>query len=134
MPSNTNYYIYLRKEIKMYYKQEIGKSGEALAAEYLASKGYNIIERNFECWQGEIDIIALDKNEIVFVEVKTRRNRSYGLAAEAVNDLKKKHLWKAVEYYVYSRNLQNDFIRIDVIEVYLNRDKVQINHIKKAIE
>lgn len=118
----------------MYYKQEIGKSGEDIAAEYLTSKGYNVIERNFECRQGEIDIIALDKNEVVFVEVKTRRNKTYGLAAEAVNDVKKKHLWKAVEYYVYSRNLQNNFIRIDVIEVYLNRDRVQINHIKKAIE
>ena len=118
----------------MYYKQEIGKSGEDIAADYLTSKGCNVIERNFVCWQGEIDIIALDKNEIVFVEVKTRRNKKYGLAAEAVNEIKKKHLWKATEYYVCSRNLQNNFIRIDVIEVYLNKEKVQINHIKKAIE
>lgn len=118
----------------MYYKQEIGKSGEDIAANYLTNIGYNVIERNFECWQGEIDIIALDKNEIVFIEVKTRRNRKYGLAVEAVNNNKKKHLWKAVEYYIYSRNLQKEFIRIDVIEVYLNKDKVKINHIKKAIE
>lgn len=118
----------------MYYKQEIGKSGEDIATEYLINNGYNVIERNFECRQGEIDIIALDKSEVVFIEVKTRRNIRYGFAAEAVNDVKKKHLWKAVEYYVYSRNLQNDFIRIDVIEVYLYKDKVHINHIKKAIE
>lgn len=118
----------------MYYKQQIGRSGEDIAAKYLMQNGYTILERNFNCWQGEIDIIAVDKQEIVFVEVKTRRNRRYGFAVEAVNDIKKKHLWKAVEYYVYSRNLQNEFIRIDVIEVYLNNENIKINHIKKAIE
>lgn len=118
----------------MYYKQETGKEGEDIAVEYLKNIGYNVIERNFECRQGEIDIIALDKDEIVFIEVKTRRNKKYGLASEAVNDTKKKHLLKAVEYYLYSRNLQDDFIRLDVIEIYLSKDKVYINHIKKAIE
>lgn len=118
----------------MYYKQETGKEGEDIATEYLESIGYNVIERNFECRQGEIDIIALDKDEIVFIEVKTRRNKKYGLAAEAVNDTKKKHLWKAVQYYLYSRNLQDDFIRLDVIEIYLSKGRAYINHIKKAIE
>jgi putative endonuclease len=118
----------------MYYKQKTGKDGENIATEYLKNKGYNVIERNFECRQGEIDIIALDKDEIVFVEVKTRTSKKYGLAAEAVDDVKKKHLWKAVEYYVYSRNLQNEFIRIDVVEVYLNKNKANINHIKGAIQ
>lgn len=118
----------------MYYKQETGKEGEDIATKYLKDIGYNVIERNFECRQGEIDIIALDKDEIVFVEVKTRRNKKYGLASEAVNDIKKKHLWKAVEYYLYSRNLQDDFIRLDVIEIYLRKEKAYINHIKKAIE
>lgn len=118
----------------MYYKQETGKEGEDIAVNYLKSIGYSVIERNFECRQGEIDIIALDKNEIVFIEVKTRRNKKYGLAVEAVNDTKKKHFCKAVEYYLYSRNLQDDFIRLDVIEIYLSKGKVNINHIKKAIE
>lgn len=118
----------------MYYKQETGKEGEDIAVYYLKSIGYNVIERNFECRQGEIDIIALDKDEIVFIEVKTRRNKKYGLPAEAVNDTKKKHLWKAVQYYLYSRNLQDDFIRLDVIEMYLSKGKTYINHIKKAIE
>ena len=118
----------------MYYKQETGKEGEDIATEYLESIGYNVIERNFECRQGEIDIIALDKDEIVFIEVKTRRNKKYGLAVEAVNDTKKKHLWKAVQYYLYSRNLQDDFIRLDVMEIYLSKGRVYINHIKKAIE
>lgn len=73
----------------MYYKQQRGKIGEDMATEYLNKKGYKILERNFECRQGEIDIIALDKDEIVFVEVKTRTSKKYGLAAEAVDENKK---------------------------------------------
>lgn len=117
----------------MYYKQETGKSGEDIAVEYLEKKGYTIMERNFKCNQGEIDIIAIDKQEIVFVEVKTRSNKNYGLASEAVNKQKKKHLVGAIKYYIYVRNLENDFIRIDVIEIYINDKKAYINHIKQAI-
>lgn len=118
----------------MYYKQARGRRGEDIASNYLLKLGYKILERNFECTQGEIDIIALDKEEIVFIEVKTRTSKKYGFAAEAVDDNKIKHLCNAIKYYVYSRNLQNEFIRIDVIEVYLNNGKIKINHIKKAIE
>lgn len=118
----------------MYYKQETGKSGEEIASDYLEQKGYTILERNFRCKQGEIDIIAMDKEEIVFVEVKTRRNRHYGLASEAVNKQKKKHLINSIRYYIHIRNLQNDFIRIDVIEIYIKNRKIQINHIKQAID
>lgn len=118
----------------MYYKQETGKSGEEIASDYLKQKGYTILERNFRCKQGEIDIIAMEKEEIVFIEVKTRRNRLYGLASEAVNKQKKKHLINSIRYYMHIRNLQNDFIRIDVIEIYIKDRKIQINHIKQAID
>lgn len=117
----------------MYYKQETGKSGEDIAVEYLEKKGYIILERNFRCIQGEIDIIALDQNEIVFIEVKTRSNKNYGLASEAVNKQKRKHLIIAIKYYIYIRNLEQDFIRIDVMEIYIKNKKAYINHIKQAI-
>lgn len=117
----------------MYYKKQIGKNGEDIATDYLKELGYKIVERNFNCWWGEIDIIAYDKNELVFVEVKTRSSRKYGDAAEAINVMKKKHLWKSVEFYAYVKNLQDEFIRIDVIEIYIKNGKVQINHIKKAL-
>ena len=74
----------------MYIRHEIGKLGEELAVGYLQKQNYKIIERNFECRQGEIDIIALDKNELVFIEVKTRTSIKYGKPAEAVNQIKKK--------------------------------------------
>lgn len=119
----------------MYIKQEIGKLGEDLATKYLEQHGYKVIERNFECRQGEIDIIAIDieKNELVFIEVKTRTNLKYGKPIEAVNQNKQKHLTKAVRYYLYSRHLENEFVRIDVIEIYLYNHKYKVNHIKQIM-
>lgn len=117
----------------MYYKHKTGNEGEKIAKEYLEQKGYTILERNFSCNQGEIDIIALDNQEIVFIEVKTRTNMNYGLASEAVNRQKKKHLIKTIKYYIHIRNLEDEFIRIDVIEIYLKNKIAYINHIKQAI-
>lgn len=117
----------------MYKRHEIGKLGEDLACKYLQDKGYKILERNFEARQGEIDIIAKDKNELVFIEVKTRSNISYGKPAEAVNEIKQNHLIKTIEYYIYSRHLEDEFIRIDIIEIYLLKNKYRVNHIKQVI-
>lgn len=117
----------------MYIRHEIGKLGEDIAVKYLQENGYKVIERNFESRQGEIDIIAMYKNEIIFVEVKTRTNIKYGNPVEAVNKPKQKHLIKTVEYYLYSRHLENEFIRIDVIEIYILNHKYKINHIKQII-
>ena len=117
----------------MYLKHEIGKIGEDLATKYLEDVGYTIIERNFMSRQGEIDIIAKDKKELVFIEVKTRTNDMYGKPIEAVNMQKQKHLLNTIKYYLYSKHLENEFVRIDVIEVYFNNDTYKINHIKQII-
>ena len=118
----------------MYIKQEIGKLGEDIATHYLKQKGYTILERNFECRQGEIDIIAIDKKEIVFVEVKTRTSNKYGIPSEAVNRIKQKHILQTIKYYLYIRNLSDEFIRIDIIEVYIKDSIYKVNHIKQALE
>ena len=118
----------------MYIKQEIGKLGEDIAEHYLKQKGYKILDRNFECRQGEIDIIALDKKEIVFVEVKTRTSNKYGTPSEAVNKIKQRHMLQTIKYYLYIRNLSDEFVRIDVIEVYVKNNIYEVNHIKKALE
>lgn len=112
----------------------LGRAGEEEASQYLIKNGYKIIERNFLCKRGEIDIIAKDKNEIVFIEVKTRKSIKYGLPAEAVNENKQKHIYKAAEYYLYQNKLEKEFVRIDVIEIYYKNDSYKINHIKKAID
>ena len=118
----------------MYYKQEIGKFGESKVEEYLIENNYIIIYKNFKCTFGEIDIIAKDKekNELVFFEVKTRKNVKYGNPIDAVNKIKQKHIYKTSQYFIHKYKLENEFIRIDVIEVYLkNDDKYFLNHIKQ---
>ena len=118
----------------MYVNKETGKLGEDIAVHYLKQNGYVILDRNFECRQGEIDIIALDKKEIVFIEVKTRTSNKYGAPSEAVNKIKQKHMLQTIKYYLYIRNLSDEFIRIDVMEVYIKNNVYKVNHIKQAFE
>ena len=117
----------------MYTKQETGKIGEDLAVSYLKKQHYQIIERNFSCKQGEIDIIAQDKKELVFIEVKTRSSALYGMPKEAVDTNKKKHIYHAAEFYVYVKKIPDIPVRIDVIEIYKKNQKYFIHHIKQAI-
>lgn len=113
---------------------EFGRFGEEKAVSYLENNDYKIIARNFSCNQGEIDIIAKDKDEIVFFEVKTRNSLNYGKPVDAVDNFKQKHIWNAAKYYLYRNNLSNAFIRFDVIEVYMKNNKVFINQIKNIFE
>lgn len=115
------------------YTQKIGKFGEDEALKYLKQKGYKILERNFSCKRGEIDIIAIDKNEIVFIEIKSRRSLEYGLPSEAVTKYKLKHIYKTAEYYLYIRNLEKEDVRIDVIEIYIKDKGIIINHLKQVV-
>ena len=117
----------------MYVSHELGRIGENIIADYIKKLGYKVVERNFACNQGEIDIVAKDKEELVFIEVKTRTDISYGEASEAVTDTKKRHLINSIKYYIYKQKLENQPIRIDVAEVYINKGKVKVNYIKQAI-
>lgn len=118
----------------MYFRQEIGKWGENIACKYLEENNYKLIERNFFCRQGEIDIIAQDiaKKELVFIEVKTRSNLKYGNPADSVNKEKQKHMVQAIKYYIYRNHIKNTPIRIDVLEVYIVQS-CKINHIKQIM-
>ena len=112
---------------------ELGKKGEQVAAKFLEKMDYTIIRKNFKCSQGEIDIIAKDKEEIVFIEVKTRGSKQYGEAREAVDKYKKKHIKKAAMVYISKYRLESEFIRFDVIEVYRKEDWFSIKQIKNAL-
>lgn len=107
----------------MYRRHRTGVEGEDIANRYLKMNNYTILDRNFSCRQGEIDIIAKDNimNEYVFIEVKTRKNDKYGEPVEAVDKKKQKHIVYATEYYVYKNELENAFIRFDVISIYKNK-------------
>lgn len=118
-------------------KKLLGKWGENVACDYLEKDNYKIIDRNFNCRQGEIDIIAYDRlnNEIVFVEVKTRTSFNYGVPSEAVNQMKQNHILNCVKYYLYYNKLENCFIRIDVIEIVIDKTnkKYKLNHLKAVL-
>lgn len=100
----------------------IGGLGESQAVEYLKSKGYKIIETNFKCRLGEIDIICFDKKTktYVFVEVKTRSSAKFGLPREAVNSYKQNKIKLVATSYVTNNNLINQKLRFDVIEILDN--------------
>lgn len=114
--------------------QRFGALGEKLAAQYLKEQGYKILNKNYKNKLGEIDIIAVDKNEIVFVEVKTRSASPYLSGQYAVDKHKQFHIMRTASYYlsVTKCDLQP---RFDIIEVEVERGSGQmtkINHIKNA--
>ena len=116
----------------MYFNQIVGKAGEEKATKYLKEKGDSIIEKNFRCREGEVDIIAKDKNkDLVFVEVKTRRTIEYGFPSEAVNHTKQNHIQKVAKYYILKNKVVNSTIRFDIIEILIGKTYF-IHHIKQA--
>ena len=114
--------------------KDVGNLGENIACDYLQNHEYQIIERNFRCKQGEIDVIAHDlkKEELVFIVIKTITSLNYGFPSEAVNKKKKEHIYRSIEYYIYKNHIKNISIRLDVMEIYLYRSTNKVNHIKKA--
>ena len=113
--------------------KECGYYGEDICVEYLKNNSYEILERNFNSKNGEIDIIAKENDELVFIEVKTRRNFKYGIPIEAINDAKIKHIKKAAIYYLHKTKNENANVRFDAIEVYILNNKIKLNHIKQIV-
>ena len=94
--------------------------GEELAAKFLNEKGYKIIERNFRKGYGEIDIIAVHKNILIFIEVKTRTSNAYGTPFEAITYFKLKSLFKTAEFYKALNPKLPESLRIDAVSVILD--------------
>lgn len=111
-------------------KQILGRQGENIACEFLQKIGYQIIFRNFSCRQGEIDIIAKDKETIVFVEVKTRKNLYFGSPAEAIDKRKSLHIIRTAKYFLHLNRLVDKSTRFDAIEILIKNGKFVCNHIK----
>ncbi len=110
---------------------ETGIYGEKLAVKYLLSKAYDILETNWRFGHKEIDIIAQLNNEIVFVEVKTRRNVVHEKPYEAVTQKKQELLIDAAEAYL--NETESDLeVRFDIISISLNKNLPEIDHIKSA--
>jgi len=119
------------------YNKVIGEYGEKYVAKYLEDSGYKILDMNYNCRFGEIDIIALDNKCLAFIEVKTRTTSRYGVPSNAVNYWKRKHLELSARFYIEHHHLKEYFARFDVVEVFANyADNVfkvdKINIIKNA--
>ncbi|MCR5038745.1 MAG: YraN family protein [Bacteroidales bacterium] len=109
----------------------LGKIGEDLAAQYLIDKGYMILERNWRAYRKEIDIIAIDGKDIVFIEVKTRNNNVYGDPEMAVNRKKRAHIYAAASAYYFQHKIELD-VRFDIISILYHHGNPEINHIEDA--
>ncbi|MBV4418066.1 YraN family protein [Clostridium tyrobutyricum] len=110
-----------------YNNKKIGDLGENIAIDYLYSIGYSIIEKNFRCKIGEIDIISQNKNTICFIEVKTRHSKNYGEPCEAVNYFKRIKIYRTAYIYIQKNKLHKYNIRFDIIEIMINSNKRNYN-------
>ena len=99
-------------------RKMVGSENEQLAAQYLAGKGMRIVERNFRCRQGEIDLIGYHQGYLVFVEVKYRKNTVAGTAMEAVGAGKQKTICRVADYYRFCHGLgDGTMLRYDVVAI-----------------
>ena len=116
-------------------RRELGAWGEERAAKYLRGKGYTILERNFRCRSGEIDIIARRGGIIAFVEVKLRRDADFAEAREFVTPAKQRRVILTAEYWLASHRTELQ-PRFDVIEIYAPEGeetiKPEIRHLEDA--
>lgn len=101
----------------MLNKREKGSLYEKQASDFLEQNGFEILERNFRCRMGEIDIIAKNKEQLIFCEVKYRKNNKMGNPLEAVHTRKQQTISKCAMYYVTIRGLSNMNCRFDVIGI-----------------
>lgn len=116
----------------MYSTKLKGDRGEDLASSYLEREGYQIIERNFHSRVGEIDIVALDQDTLVFVEVKTRWSKAFGHPAEAVTPSKIQSITKTANYYKLLHPDLPEEMRIDVVAVDFEEKTPAIELIKNV--
>ncbi|HEY7419023.1 MAG TPA: YraN family protein [Ktedonobacteraceae bacterium] len=101
-------------------RQGLGRTGERLAAEELSRRGYRILERNFRCRYGEIDLVAEQQGELVFVEVKTRRGDAWGRPEEAVTLQKQQKIVRAALCYLELHGCVEQAWRVDVVAVQMS--------------
>lgn len=114
---------------------KLGVLGEDLAADYLTTRGYTILARNYRKNTGEIDIIARDGDYLVFIEVKTRTNLLFGQPYEAVTLRKQAQISRVALGYITINKLHNQAMRFDVISVLIQANgKTEINHLPGCFE
>jgi putative endonuclease len=115
-------------------RQAVGRRGEEAAVRFLHEQGYRVVERNYRCRFGEIDLIARDGETLAFIEVKTRRSQAFGPPALAVTIEKQRHLVKASQIYLAERGKAHELCRFDVVTIEMDAQTLQIEIIKNAFQ
>jgi putative endonuclease len=113
-------------------RRKQGKTGEDLAARYLEQSGLRILERNFRFERGEIDLIAEDGEELVFVEVKARQSNIFGAPEDAVTDKKQEQVHTVADGYLFKHDIDNRPCRFDVVAIEFRNGRAEIRHIRDA--
>jgi len=103
-------------------KSETGKRGEILACEFLGKNGYEIVEKNYRCPEGEIDIVARQRDTLVFIEVRTKTSRTYGTPEESITPVKAARLKTLAARYGQDHRDLPETWRIDVVAIEMNRN------------
>lgn len=116
-------------------RREVGSRGEKLAVDFLKGLGYKIVQMNFRCRQGEIDIIAQQGECLVFVEVRTKKSSDFGTPEESVTYSKREKLISLANIYLQTLDSPPPSWRIDVVAVELTPDNKisRLEHIENAI-
>jgi putative endonuclease len=109
-----------------------GKVGEDLAAKFLERNGLKIIQRNYRFERGEIDIIAEEREVLVFVEVKARRSQAFGEPHEAVTARKQQQIRKVAEGYLFLHEINDKECRFDIVAIHYAGSKISIEHFENA--
>jgi len=115
-------------------KQVLGKEGERIAEQYLKRKGYKVVERNYRCAAGEVDLIVLDRRVIVFVEVKTRTGHGFGTPLEAIQPRKQRKMMQAAQFFLSQKKLHQRDARFDVVGISWPGREPVIEHVENAFE
>ncbi len=113
-------------------RQALGQAGEKAAAAFLATRGYQLLERNWRCRSGEVDIIAQNGPLLVFVEVRTRQSARYGTATESVDVRKQRKLRQLASIYMQHTSRQTEQVQFDVLAMMRNGEEWRIQHIEQA--
>ncbi|NUR85948.1 MAG: YraN family protein [Nonomuraea sp.] len=111
-------------------KNELGKQGEQLAVDYLQSRGMRVIERNWRCRHGEIDVLACDGTTLVVVEVKTRSSRSHGTALEGVGRAKLNRLRLLAAQWLAGQEQRFGAVRVDVVALERFAGDFALQHVR----
>jgi putative endonuclease len=121
-------------DVKDMRKISTGKEGEKIAADFLKKNGYRIVETNYRCPIGEIDIIARDKSELVFVEVKARKSSALGYPEQAVGVKKQRKMSKLALWYLQEKKTTDARARFDVVAILLLPSGNDIRLIRNAFD